>query len=30
MANLIDKFSDYRKERKHIKEILSLNNPDFW
>ncbi len=30
MANLFDKFTDYRKERKHIKEVLSLDSPDFW
>jgi hypothetical protein len=30
MANLIDKLSEYRKERRHIKEALRLDNPDFW
>ena len=30
MANVIDKFVEYRKERKHIREVLSLDNRNFW
>jgi hypothetical protein len=30
MANLIDKYIEYRKERKHIREVLSPDNPNFW
>jgi hypothetical protein len=29
MANLIEKFSDYRKERRHIRDALRLDNPNF-
>lgn len=30
MANLVDKFNDYRKERKHVKDALRLDNQNFW
>lgn len=30
MANFIDKWIEYRDERKKIKEALKLENPNFW
>jgi hypothetical protein len=30
MANVVDKIADYRKERKHIREVLSPDNRNFW
>lgn len=30
MASVIDRFAAYRKGRKHIREALSLDNPNFW
>ena len=30
MANVWDKFMDYRRERKHIREVLSPENQSFW
>jgi hypothetical protein len=30
MANVIDRFNEYRKERKHIRDVLSLDNQNFW
>ncbi len=30
MANPVRKYMEYRKERRHIREALSLQNQDFW
>jgi len=30
MANAWEKFIDYRKERKHIRDVLSSDNQNFW
>lgn len=30
MANVWERYVEYRKERKHIRDTLSLDNPDFW
>jgi hypothetical protein len=30
MANLFDQYREYRKERKHIRQALSLENDNFW
>jgi hypothetical protein len=30
MANVIERFSEYRKERRHIREALRLDNQNFW
>jgi hypothetical protein len=30
MANLLERINEYRNERKHIREKLRLDNPDFW
>ena len=30
MANPLRKYVEYRKERKYIRETLSLQNEDFW
>lgn len=30
MANVLQHFVEYRKERKHIREALSPENDNFW
>jgi hypothetical protein len=30
MANPMRRYVEYRKERKHIREALSLENDNFW
>jgi hypothetical protein len=30
MASVFDKFIEYRKERRHIRDVLSLDNQNFW
>jgi len=30
MSNVWERFSEYRRERKHIRETLRLDNPEFW
>jgi hypothetical protein len=30
MANFFDRLSEYRKERRHIRDTLRLDNDNFW
>lgn len=30
MVSVIERFSEYRKERKHIRDALRLDNQNFW
>jgi hypothetical protein len=30
MANAWERYQEYRKERQHIREVLKLDNQNFW
>jgi uncharacterized protein YjiS (DUF1127 family) len=30
MANPLQRYKEYRQERRHIREALSLDNDNFW
>jgi protein involved in ribonucleotide reduction len=30
MANMWERFIEYRKERQHIRDVLSADNQNFW
>lgn len=30
MAHVWERFAEYRKERKYIRDTLRLDNPEFW